>query len=110
MVHSKVPQRLPRQDSAARRHRIAQLSGALPRKPQKPPHTSPSPRFVSEHSLRGPRVTNLDANIFRDSKATDHFTIQLPAEALTCSNTPHFSNPSANVPNLQLNPDGIIPA
>ena len=60
------------------------------------------------NSLRGPGVTNLDASIFRDFKATERFTIQLRAEALNFTNTPHFSNPGGNVSNLQLNPDGSI--
>ena len=60
------------------------------------------------NSLRGPGVTNLDASIFRDFKATERITIQLRAEALNFTNTPHFSNPGANVSNLQLNPDGSI--
>lgn len=60
------------------------------------------------NSLRGPGVTNLDASIFRDFKVTERFTIQLRAEALNLTNTPHFGNPGANVSNLQLNPDGSI--
>ncbi len=60
------------------------------------------------NSLRGPGATNLDASIFRDFKVTERFTIQLRAEALNLTNTPHFSNPGANVSNLQLNPDGTI--
>ncbi len=35
-------------------------------------------------------------------------TLQLRVEALNATNTPHFSNPAANVANLQLNPDGTV--
>lgn len=34
--------------------------------------------------------------------------MQLRAEAMNVSNTPHFSNPGANVSNLVLNPDGSV--
>ena len=33
---------------------------------------------------------------------------QFRAEAFNLTNTPHFVNPSANVSNLQLNPDGTV--
>ena len=33
---------------------------------------------------------------------------QVRGEALNATNTPHFSNPGANVSNLQLNPDGTV--
>ncbi len=60
------------------------------------------------NSMRGPGVRNLDLSVFRDFKATEKFTLQFRAEALNLSNTPHFSNPGANVSNLQLNPDGSV--
>ncbi|WP_162180000.1 TonB-dependent receptor [Bryobacter aggregatus] len=60
------------------------------------------------NSLRGPGVVNFDASIFRDFKITERFTAQIRAEALNATNTPHFSNPGANVSNLQLNPDGSV--
>jgi len=34
--------------------------------------------------------------------------LQFRAEALNATNTPHFSNPAANVSNLQVNPDGSV--
>jgi hypothetical protein len=33
---------------------------------------------------------------------------QFRAEAFNATNTPHFSNPSANASNLQLNGDGSV--
>jgi hypothetical protein len=38
----------------------------------------------------------------------DRYSIQLKAEVFNLTNTPHFANPSANVSNLQLNPDGTV--
>ncbi len=58
--------------------------------------------------LRGPGVTNLDASVFRDFRLTERFRMQLRAEALNFTNTPHFGNPGNNVSNLQLNPDGSV--
>jgi hypothetical protein len=60
------------------------------------------------NSLRGPGVTNVDASIFREFRVTERFRLQFRAEAMNLSNTPHYSNPGANVSNLQLNPDGTI--
>jgi hypothetical protein len=59
-------------------------------------------------TLRGPGFTNLDLNIFRDFKITERITTQIRAESFNISNTPHFSNPAANVSNLQLNADGSV--
>jgi hypothetical protein len=58
--------------------------------------------------LRGPGVTNLDTSLFRDFAVTERFKVQVRAEALNFTNTPHFGNPGANVSNLQLNPDGSV--
>ena len=60
------------------------------------------------NTMRGPGVNNIDMSVFRDFKITERFTLQFRAEALNLTNTPHFSNPSANVSNLQLNSDGSI--
>jgi len=59
-------------------------------------------------SLRGPGFTNLDLNVFRDFRITERIKTEVRAEAFNISNTPHFSNPSANVSNLQLNADGSV--
>jgi hypothetical protein len=58
--------------------------------------------------LRGPGVANLDLSLFRTFGLGAARTLQVRFEALNATNTPHFSNPAANVSNLQLNPDGSV--
>ena len=58
--------------------------------------------------LRGPGTNNVDMGLFRSFRVTERFKLQLRAEAMNVSNTPHFGNPGTNVSNLQLNPDGSI--
>jgi outer membrane receptor protein involved in Fe transport len=60
------------------------------------------------NSLRGPSVGNLDLSIFRDFKVSERFNVQFRAESFNLTNSPHFSNPGANVSNLQLNTDGSV--
>jgi hypothetical protein len=60
------------------------------------------------NSLRGPGVVNLDLGIFREFAAGERWKIQFRGEALNSTNTPHFSNPGANVSNLNLNSDGTV--
>jgi outer membrane receptor protein involved in Fe transport len=60
------------------------------------------------NSLRGPGVSNLDFSIYRTFKITEKLTTQFRAEVFNLTNTPHFSNPSANASNLQLNGDGSV--
>jgi hypothetical protein len=62
------------------------------------------------NSLRGPGVANWDVGIFREFAVTERFKVQFRAEAFNGTNTPHFSNPGANVSNLTLNPDGTVRA
>jgi hypothetical protein len=58
--------------------------------------------------LRGPGNTNVDMSLFRDVPITERTTIQIRAEALNVSNSPHFSNPGTNLNNLSRNPDGSV--
>jgi hypothetical protein len=58
--------------------------------------------------LRGPGNTNMDAGIFRSIRINERIKAQIRGEALNVSNTPHFSNPGANVSNRQLNSDGTV--
>jgi hypothetical protein len=66
------------------------------------------PRFGNTgfNILRGPGLVNLDLGVFRTFKATERLNVQFRAEAFNATNTPHFSNPSNNISNLQTNPDG----
>ncbi len=63
---------------------------------------------VGYNSLRGPGYIGLDGGLFRNFNITDRLKMQFRAEAFNVTNTPHLGNPSANVSNLQLNPDGTI--
>jgi hypothetical protein len=47
--------------------------------------------------LRGPGVVNVDLSIFRGFTLTERVKLQFRAEAFNATNTPHFSNPNANV-------------
>jgi hypothetical protein len=60
------------------------------------------------NSLRGPGTRNLDFSIYRTFRFTERVSAQFRAEVFNLTNTPHFSNPSANASNLQLNPDGSV--
>jgi hypothetical protein len=60
------------------------------------------------NTVRGPHHVNLDVALVRNFRFGDHAQVQVRAEALNATNTPHFSNPGSNVSNLQLNPDGSI--
>jgi hypothetical protein len=52
------------------------------------------------NQLRGPGATNLDMGLFRNFPVTERIKVQLRAESLNVSNTPHFANPSGtNVSN-----------
>jgi hypothetical protein len=62
------------------------------------------------NQLRGPGSINLDMSLFRTFQATEKLKVQIRAEALNFSNTPHFANPAANVSNASFNPDGTVKA
>jgi hypothetical protein len=58
--------------------------------------------------LRGPGVRSWDLGIFRQVQLGGQTNLQLRLEMFNVTNRPRFSNPGANVSNLQLNPDGSI--
>jgi hypothetical protein len=58
--------------------------------------------------LRGPGIVNGDFGLFREFAVRERWRIQFRAEGFNFANTPHFSNPGANVSNLVLNPNGTI--
>ena len=61
------------------------------------------------YSLRGPGAWNLDMSLFRNFKLTERFSLQFRAEALNFTNTPHFSNPGANVGAVTYATSGGVP-
>ena len=58
--------------------------------------------------FRGPGSTNIDLNLFRTFPVTEKIKVQIRAEALNATNTPHFANPGANVSNASFNADGSV--
>ena len=58
--------------------------------------------------LRGPGVAQWDLSVFRQLGLGRQFNLQIRFDAFNVTNRPRFSNPGANVSNLQLNPDGTI--
>lgn len=66
------------------------------------------PRFGTAgfNTLLGPGIVNLDMGLFRQFRITERVNLQFRAEAFNFTNTPHFSNPGANISNLVLNSDG----
>jgi hypothetical protein len=58
--------------------------------------------------LRGPGAVNLDMGLFREIRVSERYQLEIRGEALNATNTPHFSNPGANVDNLQKNADGTV--
>jgi hypothetical protein len=58
--------------------------------------------------LNGPGIVNLNTSLFRTMSLTERVKMEFKAEAFNFTNTPHFNNPSTNVSNMVLNPDGTI--
>jgi hypothetical protein len=50
-------------------------------------------------SLRGPGYGNVDLSLFRNFSVTERWKVQFRAESFNLTNTPHFSNPAANISN-----------
>lgn len=63
------------------------------------------PRFGNTglNILRGPGVVNWDFGLFRKFDLTERWKMEFRAEAFNLTNTPHFSNPGANVSNFNPN-------
>ncbi|MCS6953042.1 MAG: TonB-dependent receptor [Bryobacterales bacterium] len=68
------------------------------------------PRFGTAgfNILRGPGLVNLDLGVFRRFDVSERVKLEFRAEAFNATNTPHFANPSNNISNLRLNPDGTF--
>jgi hypothetical protein len=63
---------------------------------------------VGYNTLRGPGNNNLDLGLFRNFAVTERIKLQIRAEGINVSNTPHFAIPGANVSNMSLNNDGSV--
>jgi hypothetical protein len=72
------------------------------------PVTTPTFGTAGFNSLFGPGMINLDAGLARTLPITERWHLQIRADAFNATNTPHFSNPNANVSNMVLNGDGTI--
>jgi len=59
---------------------------------------------------RGPTAPNVDMSLFRVFRIGQNKTLQIRAEVFNLTNTPHFSNPNANISNVTFNADGSIRA
>jgi hypothetical protein len=57
---------------------------------------------------RGPSAPNVDLSLFRVFRIGQTKTLQIRAEVFNVSNTPHFSNPAANISNVVFAADGSI--
>jgi hypothetical protein len=66
------------------------------------------PRFgtLGFNTLRGPNYVNLDLGLFRRFQVRENLRVEFRAEAFNATNTPHFGNPSNNISNLRLGPNG----
>ncbi|MBI3695470.1 MAG: TonB-dependent receptor [Acidobacteria bacterium] len=58
--------------------------------------------------LTGPGIVNVNVSLFRSFTITERVKMEFKAESFNFTNTPHFENPSTNVSNMSLNPDGTI--
>jgi hypothetical protein len=59
--------------------------------------------------VRGPGNNNMDMSVFRTFRFTERYKLQIRAESMNITNTPHFNNPSGtNVSNMSLNADGTL--
>ncbi len=63
---------------------------------------------MGRNALRGPGFQKADLALFKDFQLTERFVLQFKAEAFNFTNTPRFNNPSSNVSNMVLNPDGSV--
>jgi len=70
--------------------------------------TTPTFGTSALDQVRGPGTFNFDGGLFRDFRFRERWKVEFRAEVMNLTNTPHFSNPGANVSNMVLNPDGSI--
>lgn len=58
--------------------------------------------------LRAPGLSNIDTSLIRNIRVHERYVLQVRAQALNTTNTPHFAQPGTNVDNMSLNPDGTV--
>jgi len=63
---------------------------------------------TGRNTMFGPGVWNMNLSLFRTFKITEKVKTEFKAEAYNLTNTPKFSNPTATVNSMVLNPDGSI--
>lgn len=81
---------------------VAKLGGIGPNQPYYDPTAFAAVSGVrfgtsGRDTLFGPGLVNLDASLFRNFKIKERLNLQFRAESYNLTNTPNFSNPSANV-------------
>jgi hypothetical protein len=55
---------------------------------------------VEKNAFSGPGLFNLDASLFKIISFKERYTVELRGEALSITNTPHFSNPNNNMTSI----------
>jgi hypothetical protein len=53
---------------------------------------------TNRDQFRGPGYFNMNLSVLRDFKLTERFTLQVRADAIGFTNTPHFANPNVSCP------------
>jgi hypothetical protein len=72
------------------------------------PVTTPTFGTAGFNDVFGPGAINIDAALIREFQIHERWHLQFRADAFNATNTPHFSNPSADVSNMVLGPNGTI--
>ncbi len=63
---------------------------------------------AGQDSVRGPGVKVLNASLQRTFNIRERIQLQIRGEVFNLTNTPHFSNPSANISLVTFNPDHSV--
>jgi len=63
---------------------------------------------TGRNTMVGPGLWDLSLSLFRNFRLSERLKGEFKAECFNVSNTPKFSNPSASVNSMVLNPDGTI--
>jgi hypothetical protein len=63
---------------------------------------------TNRNQFRGPGYFNMNLSILRDFRMTERFTLQVRADALSLTNTPHFANPNISCPGDATTPGPVL--